>query len=1851
MPIHSKMQQKTVLILLLLIFAVSANVSLFAQMTGAGTIISNEAHADYFDQAGNRFATLSNKVSFVVRAVPRLTVTPDETEPSATIARDQRIVRAFRICNTGNVADSYFITNLTATSPATISGIYYDADNNGTISEADLPLVLNKTESPTIQTGECLSVLVELATNNFIAGNLLTIDLTANSSTDRNITDAGKIINIAGRSAILTSPDDPELPPLKLVNQQRIYSGALNERLNYTIKFKNHGEVSAFGAALTDELSSELRYVANSLRIDNRAVTDTAGDDEGSVSGQRIEIRFAQPIAPAQIVTVTFQAIVTGNVPAGRGIVNTADLSASNAPAVTSNPATVIVNPAGIVYVGNSGAGAPVANARLAVFKDLNMEFPTSFPPLGFEPNSGNENPFLSNQQGKYSFALDPEKNVAPHQYFINITAENYRARLIEVTATPNANGLYDLKIRALDGMPIAVAGGFELTNEEVSIPKVAALSFNIPLFSRKKLEISKSSDRAQAEIGDNVNYRIDVRNAGVEPLQNVTVTDTLPLSFNYISGTARIIRNRSEQNIEPRQNVRTLTFAIGELSAGESVSITYRVRIGTNAQTGNHDNVAVAAGVYPNGEPVNTEPAKATVRINGGLFSLRQIIVGRVFVDKNGNNSFDNGEKGVPDVRLYLANGSSVITDSEGLYSFPAVTELSQVIEIDPLTIPEGFALAISKTKREKNLSRLLRTPLGGGALLRQNFALIEKESGNSKNISTTNSLASYREETKESEVRNEKVSPKNAENKENPASDVSSAVSFAALKAGEIRIENLRDSQVIKNAAMNLEVSVFAGWKVSVELNGQKIGENNIGTTREDQRNQLTTYTFIGLGTKPGPNRLTVRSISPQGNTGSSKELVVYGRGSAKRIEILPAKKELQASGRDRTTIKIRAFDEWNNPAQDAAVAVQTTAGSLLKKKTAETNEKEAANANESEFSADSLTAQSVQQETVELTDGSGEIELLSGTRVGEAELKALLGNAETTEKVRLIPELRPTILVGLAEFSFGKNAPEAILENNDKSFSGHLQFFYRGRVFGSQNLLTLAYDSRSPLNRIAGQDRLFQLSPFERTYQIMGDSSMRFQESESNSKLYARLDRGRNYALFGDFEADLDSNRLLGYSRRLTGVKLHLENAKGDFVTVTGARPDTAFARQIISGGSLSFVRLDYADILPGSDVLYLEVRDRRNPEIILEREPLSRGVDYNIDLYSGSINFLRPITAFDYQLNLIQVVATYEYRATGISNGVYTARGVKSFEKFGLKFGFSTIEQRQKDDKPFRLFGADFSLKLPNEGNLTGEFAVSRGFFNNSSGSANEQTDQNGNAFFLSLDQPLPKIMQGVLKGEFSSASENFYNPFGATITPGATRGLLGIELKPFTTSVLKINLIGEKNKTANVDNRRITAGINWSQTFGSRVRMNFGYDFRDLTDNLTDRRTRSNLLTVGAEWKPTDKLELSVKREQNLSEPDPSYPDQTTFSINYAVNDFAKLFFTQRLASAEISPIADLGGTGFAVSRAKNETAVGIESKLGKFATLVGRYQLENGIDSSDSFAVVGLNHRLLFKKTFALDFGYERGFHIAGTQKSFNNIHFGTNWTPSDSFKASARYELRDRQGLGQSFSIGAAGILKKGWTTLARFQFGKVTFNERQNRILDGQVSFAVRPHDTDRYGLLFSYNYRNSFLTGRSGEAPTKLRADVLSADAFYQFNPRLQFYLRTAAKVSGDGNQALPFASTSTYLVQNRIQYLLTNSFDVAGEMRMIFQPAAKSMQQNFGLEAGYWLNSDLRFGVGYNFRKMSEPNLVINNRGGVYFTVTTKLSNIFNLFGTSRRDKNTPENTNKNDSVLIASEKSK
>jgi hypothetical protein len=227
-----------------------------------------------------------------------------------------------------------------------------------------------------------------------------------------------------------------------------------------------------------------------------------------------------------------------------------------------------------------------------------------------------------------------------------------------------------------------------------------------------------------------------------------------------------------------------------------------------------------------------------------------------------------------------------------------------------------------------------------------------------------------------------------------------------------------------------------------------------------------------------------------------------------------------------------------------------------------------------------------------------------------------------------------------------------------------------------------------------------------------------------------------------MFGDFDTGMDAP-LSGYSRKLTGVQAHLENSQGDFITVTGARPDTAFARDVFPGGTLGIMQLSSAEILPGSEIVTLELRDRRNPEVIISRETLTRSIDYNLDPLTGRLFFMRYVSTFDRVLNLMQVVVTYEHRASSMGSAVYTARARKNFKKIGLKLGLSAALQREAIEPDFFIGGVDAEKSLPRGGSLQLGWATSQGEVLGSGNLAEtSELKHDGTAYQITLSQPLP-----------------------------------------------------------------------------------------------------------------------------------------------------------------------------------------------------------------------------------------------------------------------------------------------------------------------------------------------------------------------------------------------------------------------------------------------------------------------------------------------------------------------------
>jgi hypothetical protein len=518
------------------------------------------------------------------------------------------------------------------------------------------------------------------------------------------------------------------------------------------------------------------------------------------------------------------------------------------------------------------------------------------------------------------------------------------------------------------------------------------------------------------------------------------------------------------------------------------------------------------------------------------------------------------------------------------------------------------------------------------------------------------------------------------------------------------------------------------------------------------------------------------------------------------------------------------------------------------------------------------------------------------------------------------------------------------------------------------------------------------------------------------------------------------------------------------------------------------------------------------------------------------------------------------------------------------------------------------------------------------FGNSSPVSGQSAEQNGFAYEIDYNQPV-SFHEGVLHAGLASASAGFLNPFGATVTPGSRRGELSFVFKLRPSSTARLGLTNERNKTDRVDNSRSTFSVAWVESIKDNFKLNLGYDFRKFSDNKSESDITSNLFTIGAEWRATKKLALTAKREQNLGSADPTYPNQTTLGANYQLNDWAKLFFTQRLASAPIVPIADTTGTGFAASATRSEMAFGVETKLNRFTSMTGRYQIDNGANATDSFAVIGLVNRFPLSKQLSFELGYERGFHLKGLGKNFNSITLGVGWQPKENFIANIRYELRDRNGREHLFVMGAAGRISAGITALSRFQFARTESGGQRNRFEEGLAAVAVRPATSDRMGLLFSYNRSSRETVGIA--ATTRDRIETLSTDAYYQPVPRLELSARLAARFTANSQDATPYVSTLTYLTQARIQYRFAKRYDLAAETRGLIQPNSATARESYAAELGFWVLPDLRLGAGYNFTSAIEPqgSILGGTRRGFYFNISSKLSNLFNLFERSNKGLNT------------------
>jgi uncharacterized repeat protein (TIGR01451 family) len=234
---------------------------------------------------------------------------------------------------------------------------------------------------------------------------------------------------------------------------------------------------------------------------------------------------------------------------------------------------------------------------------------------------------------------------------------------------------------------------------------------------------LTKTTGKTSVSIGDVLQYRLRFDNTGSGlNLTNVRVEDTLPVGMRYRKGSTKM-DGRSVADPTISRSGQHLVFSLGAVAAGEVVELHYVVEVvsGLSRQTLTNRAVLFADG------GVSSNATQASVLLKDELFRSEAFLEGRVIV----GSCDPQGETGLEGVRIYLEDGTYVLTDEEGKWHIEGVKPGTHVVQLDKDSLPDEYEPRLCEDHtRHADTAFSQFVDVQGGSLWRADFYLQTKAS-----------------------------------------------------------------------------------------------------------------------------------------------------------------------------------------------------------------------------------------------------------------------------------------------------------------------------------------------------------------------------------------------------------------------------------------------------------------------------------------------------------------------------------------------------------------------------------------------------------------------------------------------------------------------------------------------------------------------------------------------------------------------------------------------------------------------------------------------------------------------------------------------------------------------------------------------------------------------------------------------------------------------------------------------------------------------------------------------------------------------------------------------------------------
>jgi len=463
-------------------------------------------------------------------------------------------------------------------------------------------------------------------------------------------------------------------------------------------------------------------------------------------------------LAVLLLASISLQPLAAG---AKTAISNTASYSFQDAEkhtfeSITNQLKQEIVDPFGRIR-GCGGEVLPdYAGFSVGLYDASAQDTPLGLVPLprtgagtsftGVLPNLQNSNPFfLANDEpkGSYNFSFNRSagqlevgkryilivnppasaRRYSQRQIRIVITARDDVAKTVSYTATAlDGRGI------SLDADPASLSTTVPIndaTGTGLVLSALSLLDQPICVGASQPIQITKTADRAAAEPGDTVIYRLSVRNLNSVAANQIEVVDILPLGFAFLPKSVRGELGGSGVAIATTQSGSTVIFKFdGSIPPDGVLNIAYAVQLSPDSVRGSGENLAsVSVHRIDTNAILRDGPSKYRLRIRPGIVADCGTIIGRVFEDKNFDGEQQPGEPGIPNAVVLLDDGTRITSDPNGLFSIANVLPGNRTGVLDLSSVP-GYTFAANRYVKERNSqSRLVHLEPSG--LVRMNFAV----------------------------------------------------------------------------------------------------------------------------------------------------------------------------------------------------------------------------------------------------------------------------------------------------------------------------------------------------------------------------------------------------------------------------------------------------------------------------------------------------------------------------------------------------------------------------------------------------------------------------------------------------------------------------------------------------------------------------------------------------------------------------------------------------------------------------------------------------------------------------------------------------------------------------------------------------------------------------------------------------------------------------------------------------------------------------------------------------------------------------------------------------------------------